>query len=87
MTLLARHLVGIYLRAFALCLVGAIGLLLVVEFFSRLGDFAAYNSDPWLVASYFAMRTPKWLVEVYPAASLLSFAATKSSRCSRAESA
>ena len=72
MTLLARHLVEIYLRAFALCLVGAITLLLVVEFFSRIGEFAAYNSNPALVASYFAMKTPKWLVEVYPAASLLA---------------
>jgi lipopolysaccharide export system permease protein len=70
--LLARHLVGLYLRTFALCLVGGIGLLLVVEFFSRIGDFAAYNSDPSLVAAYFALKTPKWLVEVYPAASLLA---------------
>lgn len=72
MNLLSRHLVGLYLRSFALCLVGAIGLLLVVEFFSRIGDFAAYNSDPSLVAAYFALKTPKWLVEVYPAASLLA---------------
>ncbi|HXC50195.1 MAG TPA: LptF/LptG family permease [Candidatus Limnocylindrales bacterium] len=72
MSLLSRHVVGIYLRAFAMCLVGAISLLLVVEFFSRIGDFAAYNSNPGLVAAYFALRTPKWLVEVYPAASLLA---------------
>jgi len=72
MNLLGRYLVGLYLRSFALCLVGAIGLLLVVEFFSRIGDFAAYNSNPSLVAAYFALKTPKWLVEVYPAASLLA---------------
>jgi len=72
MNLLSRHLVGLYLRTFALCLVGGLGLLLVVEFFSRIGDFAAYDSDPWLVAAYFALKTPKWLVEVYPAASLLA---------------
>ncbi len=72
MNLLARHLVGLYLRSFALCLIGGIGLLLVVEFFSRIGDFAAYNSDAALVAAYFALKTPKWLVEVYPAASLLA---------------
>lgn len=72
MNLLGRYLVGLYLRTFALCLVGAIGLLLVVEFFTRIGDFAAYNSTPALVAAYFALKTPKWLVEVYPAASLLA---------------
>lgn len=72
MNLLSRHLVGLYLRTFALCLAGAIGLLLVVEFFSRVGDFASYNSRPALVAAYFALKTPKWLVDVYPAASLLA---------------
>jgi lipopolysaccharide export system permease protein len=72
MNLLARHLVGLYLRTFALCLAGAIGLLLVVEFFSRIEDFAALNSNPALVAAYFALKTPKWLVDVYPAASLLA---------------
>jgi len=70
--LLARHLVALYLRTFALCLLGAIGLLVVVEFFSRIGDFASYNSEPALVAAYFALKVPKWLVEVYPAASLLA---------------
>jgi lipopolysaccharide export system permease protein len=70
--LLSRHLVGIYLRAFALCMIGAMGLLLVVEFFSRIGDFASYDSRPSLVASYFLLKIPKWMVEVYPAASLLA---------------
>jgi lipopolysaccharide export system permease protein len=70
--LLSRHLVGIFLRTFALCIVGAIGLLLVVEFFSRIGEFASYDSHPSLVAAYFALKTPKWLVSVYPAASLLA---------------
>jgi lipopolysaccharide export system permease protein len=72
MNLLARYLVRLYLRTFALCLLGAIGLLLVVEFFSRIGDFASYDSDPALIAAYFALKTPKWLVDVYPAASLLA---------------
>jgi lipopolysaccharide export system permease protein len=71
-SLLARYLVGLYLRSFALCLVGALTLLLVVEFFSRIGEFASYNSEPALVAQYFALKIPKWLVEVYPAASLLA---------------
>jgi lipopolysaccharide export system permease protein len=72
MNLLSRHLVGIYLGAFALCMVGALGLLLIVEFFSRIGEFASYDSSPSQVAAYFVLKTPKWLVEVYPAASLLA---------------
>lgn len=72
MSLLARQLVGLYLRTFVLCLAGAIVLLLVVEFFGRIGDLASYDSSPGLVATYFVLKTPKWLVEVYPAASLLA---------------
>lgn len=72
MNLLSRYLVGLYLRTFALCMAGGLGLLLVVEFFGRIGDMAAYTSDPALVATFFAMRTPKWIVEVFPAASLLA---------------
>jgi lipopolysaccharide export system permease protein len=71
MTLLARYIVGLYLRSFALCLVGAIGLLLVVEFFAKIGEFAFFDSSASIVAAYFAMKIPKWIVEVYPAASLL----------------
>ena len=95
MNLLGRYIVGLYLRSFLLCLVGAIGLLLVVEFFTRIGDFASYNSNPTLVATYFLLKTPKWLVEVirplrfWPccSASARSCARTKSSRCTPAESA
>lgn len=72
MSLLARHLVGLYLRTFAMCLGGGLTLLLVIEFFTRIGDLASYDSNPALVAAYFALKTPKWLVEVYPAASLLA---------------
>jgi len=72
MSLLARYLVGLYLRTFALCMVGGMGLLVMVDFFDRIGDFAAYDSSASLVATYFALKMPKWLVEVYPAASLLA---------------
>ncbi|HUQ50772.1 MAG TPA: LptF/LptG family permease, partial [Gammaproteobacteria bacterium] len=72
MNLLSRHLIDIYLRAFGLCMVGALILLFVVEFFSRIGDFASYDSAPSLVAAYFALKVPKWMVEVFPAASLLA---------------
>jgi lipopolysaccharide export system permease protein len=70
--LLSRYIVGIYLRTFLLCMVGATGLLLIVEFFTRIGDFASYNSQPSLVAAYFALKIPTWLDDVYPAASLLA---------------
>lgn len=72
MNLLARYVVGLYLRTFAMCMAGALGLLLVVEFFSRIGEFASYDSEPALVAAFFALKTPKWIVEVFPAASLLA---------------
>lgn len=72
MNVLARYLVGLYLRTFLLCLAGAVGLVLVVEFFDRIGDFAAYDSDPSLIAVYFALKIPKLMADVYPAAALLA---------------
>jgi len=71
-SILGRYLVGFYLRAFVLCLAGAVGLLLVVDFFQRIGDFATYDADASLVAAYFAMRIPKMLADVYPAAALFA---------------
>lgn len=72
MSVLARLLVGLYLRTFGVCLAGAVGLLLVVEFFDRIGDFASYDSSVALIGTYFLLKLPKMLAEVYPAAALLA---------------
>lgn len=72
MGILGRYLVGLYLRSFVLCLASAVGLLLVVDFFQRIGDFAAYDADASMVAAYFALRIPKMLADVYPAAALFA---------------
>ena len=72
MSVLGRYLVGLYLRVFALCLTSGVGLLLVVEFFGRIGDFAQYDSSASLVAAYFFLKIPKILSEVFPAAGLLA---------------
>ncbi|HYC00942.1 MAG TPA: LptF/LptG family permease [Candidatus Limnocylindrales bacterium] len=71
-SVLGRYLVGLYLRVFALCLTSGVGLLLVVQFFGRIGDFVQYESSPALVAAYFFLRIPEVLVEVFPAAALLA---------------
>ena len=72
MNVLARYLVGLYLRVFALCLTSGVGLLLVVQFFSNLGDFAHFDSSSMLVAKYFVLRIPELLVQVFPAAAFLA---------------
>ncbi len=72
MSILGRYLVGLYLRAFVLCLVGAVGLLLVVDFFQRIGEFATYDANASLIATYFALRAPKMVADVYPAAALFA---------------
>lgn len=72
MSILGRYVVGLYLRSFVLCLAGAVGLLLVVDFFQRIGDFATYDADASLVAAYFALRIPKMLADIYPAAALFA---------------
>lgn len=64
MNILSRYILGLYLRTFGLCLLGAVGLLLVVEFFTRIGDFASYDSEASSVAAYFLLRIPEWLVEI-----------------------
>jgi lipopolysaccharide export system permease protein len=69
---LTRYIVGLYLRTFAVSLFGALGLVLVVEFFQRIGDFAAYDSDASMIAAYFLMKIPKMLADIYPAAALLA---------------
>ncbi|HYC54174.1 MAG TPA: LptF/LptG family permease [Candidatus Binatia bacterium] len=70
--MLGRYLVGLYLKVFVLCLTSGVGLLLVVQFFGRIGDFVQYDSSAGMVAAYFFLRIPEVLVEVFPAAALLA---------------
>ena len=72
MNILSRYLVRSYLGLFATALAAATGLSLVVDFFLRIGDFAAYDSPATLVASYFLLKVPKMAAEIYPAAALLA---------------
>lgn len=72
MSLLGRYLIGRYLRSFAMCLAVALGLLLVVDFFQRIDDFASYKANPSMIAAYFVLRAPKILSDVYPAAALFA---------------
>ncbi len=72
MSLLSRYLVGRYMTAFTLALVGATGLYLILDFFLRIEDFASYGSDASTVATYFVLRVPEGLSQVYPAAALFA---------------
>lgn len=72
MSILGRYLVGLYLRSFAMCLAVSLVLLIVADFFEHIDDFASYNANSWVIATYFALRIPKTLSDVYPAAGLFA---------------
>lgn len=72
MQLLSRYLVSQFLRWFFLCMVAAGAIFLVVDFFTNVEDFAENNAPMAVVARYFLLKSPKILIEVFPAAALLA---------------
>jgi len=70
--ILARYVVKYYLKVFGLCLFASSGLFMVVDFFQRIGDLAAYDPGALALAGYFAFKLPSILTEIYPACSLLA---------------
>jgi lipopolysaccharide export system permease protein len=72
MGLLSRYLVVQFLRWFVLCMIAAGGIFLIVDFFLNLEDFTGNNAAFTLVVQYFALKLPKILIEVFPAAALLA---------------
>jgi lipopolysaccharide export system permease protein len=72
MNLLARYVVAQFLKWLAICLLATAGLFLVVDFFIRVEDFASHDAGVSAVATYFMLKLPRILTEVYPAAALLA---------------
>lgn len=72
MQLLSRYIILQFLRWFALCIVAAGGVFLIVDFFLNVEDFTGNNAAFTMVAQYFALKLPKILIEVFPAAALLA---------------
>jgi lipopolysaccharide export system permease protein len=68
----SRYLVGAYLRAFVLVLLFGTALFLVVDLVDRLADYAEYSPTPASMATFYALRLPRILTDVYPAVSLLA---------------
>ncbi|MBI5506218.1 MAG: LptF/LptG family permease [Deltaproteobacteria bacterium] len=71
-TVLSRYVARLYLRLFAGCVVTAVALVLVVNFFGRIGEFASYRKGFVPIAWYFVLLTPKMAADIYPAAALLA---------------
>jgi lipopolysaccharide export system permease protein len=72
MQLLSRYLVFQFLRWFLLCIIAAGGIFLIVDFFLNVEDFTGNHAAFAVVAQYFALKLPKILIEVFPAAALLA---------------
>ncbi len=70
--ILTLYLTRLYLRIFAGCVVAAVGLVLVVNFFGRIGEFASYHRGVAPIAWYYLLLTPKIATDIYPAAALLA---------------
>ncbi len=72
MTIIARYVVAQYLKAFALCLAGGVGLFLIIDFFNSMESFEGYDPALTMMGTYFLLKLPNMVREVYPAAALLS---------------
>ncbi|MFQ5479196.1 MAG: LPS export ABC transporter permease LptG [Candidatus Binatia bacterium] len=72
MSIIARYVVGQYLKVFGLCMLAATGLFLVVDFFQRVGNLLSYDPGVVAIASYFLFKIPSILSDIYPACALLA---------------
>ncbi len=72
MNLLARYVVTQFIKWLAICLLVTTGLFLVIDFFLQVDDFARHDAGLSSVATYFVLKLPKILTQVYPAAALLA---------------
>jgi lipopolysaccharide export system permease protein len=68
---LTRYVLGAFMRVFAGALALAISLFLIVDFFNRIDDLLRPHTT-WLdIASYFALKIPTVVTQIYPAAALM----------------
>jgi len=72
MSTIARYVVATYLRVFAVSIVAAAGLFVVIDFFARIGNLFYYEPSLTSVVAYFAFKLPRVVSEIYPAAALLA---------------
>lgn len=72
MRLIDRYVLGRFLRLLPTCIAAAATLFLMVDFFQRIGELAAYQSTATQIAGYFLFKLPRILTEIYPAGCLLA---------------
>jgi lipopolysaccharide export system permease protein len=71
-TIIDRYVLARFLRVLPMCIGAAAALFLMVDFFQRIGDLAAYHSTVGQIAGYFLFKLPRILTEIYPAGCLLA---------------
>jgi lipopolysaccharide export system permease protein len=72
MSLLDRYLSGRFFAAFPFCLLAAVAVYVIFDFFVRVGELAEYGPRTAHVVEYFVFKTPRVLSQVYPAAMLFA---------------
>ena len=72
MSIVARYLLGQYLRVLALTMIAATTLFLVVDAADRVTSYSQYAPTAGSLLRYYVFRLPRVLTDVYPAVSLLA---------------
>lgn len=72
MKLVTRYVSAQFLRIYALCVIGLVSALVVVELFETIDELLRHNPGWGAVASFFALRIPQHYMEVTPVAALLA---------------
>ena len=70
--LVTRYVSAQFLRIYALCVIGLVAALVVVELFETIDELLRHNPGWGAIASFFALRIPQHYMEVTPVAALLA---------------
>ena len=62
----ARHLVGEFLRIFALALAAFVAIYVIVDFFDRFDGFLRHEAPPGAMIRYFVFKLPLVVTQVAP---------------------
>ena len=72
MNVLSRHLITQYLRVFALTLMSGMTVFLVVDLVDRIAAYAEYSPSFVSMASFYLLRLPRVVNDIYPGVSLMA---------------
>ncbi len=66
MSIISRYIINRFLRVFAGCTAGILGLFVFIDFFSRIGNFLDYNPRTADLIAMFVLKIPGLMAELFP---------------------